>query len=65
MQKQGALLNSPDKEKADESFNDMDKEKFFLEQSKYKANEDKRQGMPRTHSDIFGVVGSFRQLNFD
>ncbi len=39
--------------------------KFFQEQSKLRSNEKKRVGPPKTHSDIFGMVGSFRQLNFD
>ncbi len=41
------------------------REKFFTEQGKLKSNEQKRRGLPKTHSDIFGVGGSFRQLDFD
>ena len=41
------------------------KEKFFATQSKYKTDEKKRMGKSKTHSDIFGMEGSFRQLAFD
>ena len=38
---------------------------FLLEMSKYRANEKKRPGKSKTHSDLFGMEGSFRQLDFD
>jgi len=41
------------------------REKWYKEQSKLKSNEKKRVGAPKTHSDLFGMVGSFRQLNVD
>lgn len=42
-----------------------DKRKFLLEMSKCKANEKKRPGKSKTHSELFGMEGSFRQLDFD
>ncbi|XP_043265212.1 alpha-tocopherol transfer protein-like [Colletes gigas] len=38
---------------------------WFLEQESVKANEDLRPGKPKTHDDLFGIDGSFRQLNVD
>jgi hypothetical protein len=43
----------------------MARQKWFMEQTKYKSNEDKRLGRPKSHSDLFGMEGSFRQLAFD
>jgi len=34
-------------------------------QSKYKSNESKRPGSQRSYADVFGMEGSFRQLEFD
>jgi len=38
---------------------------WLKRQSKMKADEKKRRGPKKTHADIFGMEGSFRQLNFD
>ncbi|XP_069691387.1 retinol-binding protein pinta-like [Periplaneta americana] len=39
---------------------------WFLENEKYKSDEKKRPGgRPKTQEDLFGVDGSFRQLNVD
>ncbi len=38
---------------------------YLLRQTKHKSNEKKRQGAVKTYSDIFGMEGSFRQLEFD
>ena len=38
---------------------------YLLQQPRLKANEKKRQGPVKTYSDIFGMEGSFRQLDFD
>ncbi len=38
---------------------------WLLAQTKLKSNEKKRQGMVKSYSDIFGMEGSFRQLDFD
>ena len=43
----------------------MDNRKALMESAKYKANEKKRPGKAKTHSDLFGMEGSFRQLNID
>ena len=37
---------------------------WIMEQTKYRSEENKRQ-VRRTYSDIFGMEGSFRQLEFD
>ncbi|XP_049767632.1 retinol-binding protein pinta-like [Schistocerca cancellata] len=38
---------------------------FFKEDEKYGVDESKRPGKPKTHTDLFGVEGSFRQLSVD
>ncbi len=43
----------------------MSHRKFLLEQAKLKTDEKRRVGMVKTYSDIFGMEGSFRQLEFD
>jgi len=38
---------------------------WFLEQENVKADESKRPGKPKTHDDLFGMEGSFKQLSID
>ena len=38
---------------------------WLKKQSKLKAEEKKRRGSQKTYADIFGMEGSFRQLNID
>ncbi|KAK4879832.1 hypothetical protein RN001_007978 [Aquatica leii] len=38
---------------------------WFKEENKYKSIEELRAGQAKTHSDFFGLEGSFRQLSFD
>lgn len=38
---------------------------WFAEQENVKADESKRPGKPKTHDDLFGMEGSFRQLTID
>ncbi len=51
---------------ADALMKDMSGRRDWLKkQSKLKADEKKRRGTQKTHADIFGMEGSFRQLNID
>lgn len=43
----------------------MQRSNWFIEDEKYKADESKRPGTPRTAENLFGTVGSFRSLDFD
>ncbi|XP_075218035.1 alpha-tocopherol transfer protein-like [Lycorma delicatula] len=38
---------------------------WFKEQENVKADESKRPGKPKTHDDLFGMEGSFKQLSID
>ncbi|GAB6024745.1 hypothetical protein CHUAL_009875 [Chamberlinius hualienensis] len=38
---------------------------FFIDDEKYKVDESKRPGKPKTPDDIFGHDGTFRKLNID
>uniref|UniRef100_A0A1B6L485 CRAL-TRIO domain-containing protein n=1 Tax=Graphocephala atropunctata TaxID=36148 RepID=A0A1B6L485_9HEMI len=38
---------------------------WFKEQESIKADESKRPGKPKTHDDLFGMEGSFKQLSID
>ncbi|CAG9559144.1 unnamed protein product [Danaus chrysippus] len=38
---------------------------WFLEQDKYKSDESRRPGKPKNHDELFGLAGSFRQLDID
>jgi len=42
----------------------VENRKWLMEQTKYRSEENKRD-VKRTYSDIFGMEGSFRQLEFD
>ncbi|RXG52335.1 Alpha-tocopherol transfer protein [Armadillidium vulgare] len=39
--------------------------KWLLEDEKYKVDESKRPGKPKTSSELFGIEGSFRKLDVD
>lgn len=43
----------------------VDNTKWFKEQEDKKANESLRPGAPKTSDDLFGMEGTFRQLNID
>lgn len=38
---------------------------WFLAEENVKADETKRPGKPKTHDDLFGMEGSFKQLSID
>lgn len=38
---------------------------WFKEQESVKADESRRPGKPKTHDDLFGMEGSFKQLSID
>lgn len=38
---------------------------YFLEEAKYGVDEKKRIGRPKNPESLFGIEGSFRQLQFD
>lgn len=43
----------------------MQRSEWFIEEEKYKTDESKRPGTPRTAENLFGTVGSFRTLDID
>ncbi|XP_057338254.1 retinol-binding protein pinta-like isoform X1 [Microplitis mediator] len=43
----------------------IEKQEWFVEDSQYRVTESKRPGKPITGLDLFGVEGSFKQLEFD
>merc|ERR1719259_308060 len=43
----------------------LEKKEWLKEDEQYKVDESKRPGKPKTSSDLFGLEGSFRQLNVD
>lgn len=38
---------------------------FFIEDEKYGVDEKKRIGKPQNNESLFGIEGTFRQLNID
>lgn len=38
---------------------------YFLDDAKYGTDERKRVGIPKNEETLFGIDGSFRQLDFD
>lgn len=38
---------------------------WFSEQDKYRSDESRRPGKPKNHDELFGLTGSFRQLDID
>jgi hypothetical protein len=38
---------------------------YYLQDLKYKSDEKKRVGIPKNEETLFGIDGSFRQLEFD
>lgn len=43
----------------------MQRREWFIDDEKYKTDESKRLGTPKTAENLFGTVGSFRSLDFD
>lgn len=43
----------------------LDNEEYFKEQQTLGSDEKKRPGKPKTVETVFGLEGSFRQLEFD
>ncbi|KAH0568511.1 retinol-binding protein pinta-like [Cotesia glomerata] len=43
----------------------IEKQEWFIEDSQYRVTESKRPGKPITGLDLFGLEGSFKQLDFD